>query len=113
MSALKGADSGKATSCCSIHCGVSTMDVEGHPVGYFNSVFELRCSLTRVYLLGRRHTGAWISMRGRIKLFTIPVDLGNAAKYNIHVGSDHIVSCRGVCNRDKPRQTIHALQIHM
>jgi len=52
-------------------------------------------------------------MRGRIKLFTIPVDLENAAKYNIQAGSDHIVNCRSVCNRDRPRQMIHALQIHM
>lgn len=49
-------------------------------------------------------------MRGRIKLFTIPVDLENVAKYNIR--SDHIVSYRGVCDRDRPRQ-IYALKIHM
>lgn len=53
-----------------------------------------------------------MQMRGHIKLFTIPVDLENAAKYNIHVSAYHAVNCRGACSRDKPRQ-IHALQIHM
>lgn len=50
-------------------------------------------------------------MRGSIKLFTIPVDLENAAKYK--ADSDHIVNYRSVCSRDKPRQMMHALQIHM